>query len=321
MRRLKILTWHTHGAYLLYLTQAPHDFYVLSKPGRPGGYGGRSGHLPWGRNVHDLPIEEARERSFDCIVFQDDHQYLEDQHNYLSAAQRRLPKIYVEHDPPRQNPTEERHIVTDRDVLLVHVTAFNRLMWNSGDVPTRVIDHGVIEPKARYTGELERGLVVVNNIAMRGRRLGYDIYRAVKRDAPLDLVGMGAENAGGLGEVLHAELPAFAARYRFFFNPIRYTSMGLGVIEAMMVGLPIVALATTEMVTVIRDGTNGFIDTEPSRLVERMRALLADRRLAKTLGEQARRTALERFNIARFVAGWNAAFAEVTGEKHERFAA
>jgi glycosyltransferase involved in cell wall biosynthesis len=321
VRRLKILTWHTHGAYLLYLTQAPHDFYVLSKPGRPPGYGGRSGHLPWGANLHDLPVDEAKSHHFDCLVFQDDHQYLEDQHRHLSAAQRRLPKIYLEHDPPRQNPTEERHIVTDRDVLLVHCTAFNRLMWNSGDVPTRVIDHGVIEPRARYTGELDRGIVVVNNIASRGRRLGFDVFEQARRELPLDLVGMGAEEPGGIGEVLHAELPAFAARYRFFFNPIRYTSMGLGVIEAMMVGLPIVALATTEMVTVIRDGENGFIDTSPERLVERMRALLIDRDLAKTLGAAARRTALERFNIARFVADWNAAFAEVTGEKNERFAA
>jgi glycosyltransferase involved in cell wall biosynthesis len=321
MRRLKILTWHTHGAYLLYLAQAPHDFYVLSKPGRPAGYSGRSGHLPWGANVHDLPVDEARHQRFDCIVFQDDHQYLEDQHRYLSAAQRRTPKIYIEHDPPRQNPTEERHIVAERDVLLVHVTAFNRLMWNNGDVPTRVIDHGVIEPRARYSGELERGLVVVNNIATRGRRLGYDIFQAARREVPLDLVGMGADKAGGVGEVLHAELAGFSARYRFFFNPIRYTSMGLGVIEAMMVGLPIVALATTEMTTVIRDGVNGFIDSEPARLIERMRTLLRDPALARALGEQARRTALERFNIARFVADWNAAFADVTGERNERFAA
>ena len=43
MRPLKILTWHTHGSYLLYLTQVPHEFYVLSKPDRPPGYAGRSG--------------------------------------------------------------------------------------------------------------------------------------------------------------------------------------------------------------------------------------------------------------------------------------
>lgn len=316
-----MLTWHTHGAYLLYLTQAPHDFYVMCKPGRPAGYGGRGGHLPWGPNVHDLPVEEATQRQFDCIVFQDDHQYLEDQHRYLSAAQRRLPRIYIEHDPPRANPVDERHVVTDRDVLVVHVTAFNRLMWNMGNVPSRVIEHGVIAPEARYTGELQRGLVVVNNMATRGRRLGYDVYEELKREVPLDLAGMGTEAAGGLGEVLHAELPAFAARYRFFLNPIRYTSMGLAVIEAMMVGLPIVALATTEMVTVVRDGANGFIDTAPARLAERMRALLTDRDLARHLGDEARRSAMARFNIARYVADWNSAFAEVTGAGNERFAA
>jgi hypothetical protein len=321
MRRLKILTWHTHGAYLYYLTQAPHDFYVLSKPGRPPGYGGRCGHLPWGANVHDLPVDEARKQSFDCIVFQDDAQYLTDQHELLTPAQRRLPKIYLEHDPPRERPVEQRHLVQERDVLLIHCTHFNRLMWDNGETPTRVIDHGVVEPEARYTGELERGLVVINNIASRGRRLGCDIFGEAKAQVALDLVGMGAEAAGGLGEVLHAELPAFAARYRFLFNPIRYTSMGLAVIESMMVGLPIVALATTEMVSVIRDGQNGFIDSNPARLAERMRILLSDRELAARLGQEARRTALERFNIARFVADWNDAFAQVTGLWRQRSAA
>ena len=321
MRRLKILTWHTHGAYLLYLTQAPHDFYVLSKPGRPAGYAGRSGHLPWGANVHDLPVGEAKRQPLDLILFQDDPHYLEDPHLYLSAAQRGLPKIYLEHDPPREHPVDARHPVSDPAVLVVHCTAFNRLMWDTGEVPTRVIDHGVIAPQAAYTGELEKGLVVINHIARRGRRLGFDIYRQAKAEVPLDLVGMGAQEAAGIGEVLHAELAAFAARYRFFFNPIRYTSMGLAVIEAMMIGMPVVALATTEMVTVIRDGVNGFIDTDPGKLTARMKRLLQDRDLAAGLGAAARTTALERFGIERFVADWNDAFLEVTGSRHERYVA
>jgi hypothetical protein len=324
-RRLRILTWHTHGSYLYYLTQAPHDFYVLSKPDRPAGYGGRCGHIPWGANVHDLPVAEAKKQRFDCIVFQDDHQYLEDQHLFLSPEQRRLPKIYIEHDPPRQKPVDERHIVTGKDTLLVHVTHFNRLMWDNGETPTRVIDHGVIDPGYRYSGELSKGLAVINNLSTRGRRLGGDIFEECKRHIPLDLIGMGAEEAGGLGEVLHADLPAFASRYRFFFNPIRYTSMGLAVIECMMAGLPIVALATTEMTTVIRDGMNGFISTDPQLLVFHMKELLSNQEKARELGEEARRTALERFNIARFVGDWNAAFAEVTGLRkgmeHERFVA
>jgi hypothetical protein len=313
MRRLKILTWHTHGSYLYYLTQVPHDFYVLSKPGRPPGYVGRSGQFRWGANVHDLPVGEAPRAQFDCIVFQDDHQYLQDQYRFLTLAQRRLPAIYVEHDPPRSHPTDARHPVDDANTLLVHVTAFNRLMWNNGRTPTRVIEHGVIAPEnVEYSGELERGIAVVNNLRLRGRRLGSDLFDEAARAVPLDLVGMGAIQAGGLGEIPHADLPAFIARYRFFYNPIRYTSMGLAVIEAMMTGLPIVALATTEMATAVRDGVSGHTDTDPGKLIGHMRRLLVDRAAARALGQAARRYARERFAIGRFIADWEEAFATVT---------
>src|SRR5690606_19580690 len=146
MRRLRILTWHTHGSYLYYLTQAPHDFYVLSKPGRPPGYAGRSGHLPWGDNVHDLPAEAARRERFDIVLFQDDAQYLEDQHVLLSPAQRRLPRIYLEHDPPQAHPTDTRHPADEHGVLVVHVTPFNALMWRHERAATRVVEHGVVVP-------------------------------------------------------------------------------------------------------------------------------------------------------------------------------
>ncbi|HJV73026.1 MAG TPA: glycosyltransferase family 4 protein [Noviherbaspirillum sp.] len=308
-KRLKILTWHTHGSYLYYLTQAPHDFYVLSKPDRPAGYGGRCGHIPWGDNVIDLPVSEAKDRQFDCILFQDDHQFLTDQYIYLSEAQRKLPKIYLEHDPPREHPTDMQHPVDDPSVLLVHVTPFNALMWDSGRTPTRVVEHGVIVPQGvSYGGDLARGLVVINNIASRGRRLGGDVFLHVRDKVPLDLVGMGAKEINGIGEIEHARLPAFAAQYRFFFNPIRYTSLGLAVIEAMMIGMPVIALATTEMSTVIDNGVSGYADTDVPTLIDRMQELLADPDHARRLGEGARQSACERFGIGRFIHDWTAAF-------------
>jgi hypothetical protein len=314
MRPLKILTWHTHGSYLHYLSQAPHEFYVLSKPGRPAGYGGRCGHIPWGPNVHDMPVDRVRAQEFDCIVFQDDEQYEKDQYELLTAAQRALPCIYIEHDPPRKHPTDTPHLVDDPNMLLVHVTHFNALMWDSGRTPTRVIEHGVLVPDGvSYRGELSCGLVIINQLAHRGRRLGADLFVQAREQVPLELVGMEAQALGGIGEVLHAELPAFAARYRFLFNPIRYTSLGLAVIEAMMIGMPIVALATTEMATVIEDGRSGFIDTSLDTLIARMQELTRNPGLARQLGAVAQRRARERFGIARFSADWDAALRLVTG--------
>jgi glycosyltransferase involved in cell wall biosynthesis len=274
--------------------------------------GGAAGHLPWGPNVHDLPVERARAQPLDCIVYQDDPQYFSDQYEFLSAAQRALPRIYIEHDPPREHPTDTVHPVDDPNVLVVHVTPFNALMWAPTRSPTRVIEHGVVLPEAAaYTGELPRGLVVVNHLARRGRRLGADVFAAARERVPLDLVGMGADELDGLGEIRYTALPRFAARYRFFFHPLRYTSLGLAVIEAMLVGLPIVGLATAEMATVVVNGASGYVDTSVERLIDRMRELLSDRAEAARLGAGARARALERFSIGRFVADWNATFAEV----------
>jgi hypothetical protein len=314
MRPLRILTWHVHGNYLYYLSHAHHEFYLPVKPGRHEGYGGRGESFTWPDNVHDVPADEVRSMEFDCILFQSRQNYLRDQFEILSRAQQRLPRIHLEHDPPREHPTDTRHPVDDPDVLRVHVTPFNDLMWDSGRTPTRVIEHGVVVPEGvRHTGEIARGLVVINNLRTRGRRLGADLYRRVRREIPLDLVGMDSLSMDGLGEIPHPQLPAFAARYRFFFNPIRYTSLGLAVCEAMMIGMPIIGLATTEMVTVVENGVSGYLDTNPDRLIPRMRELLDDPEEARSLGRWARRYAQERFSITRFARDWDDAFVLVAG--------
>ena len=315
MRRLRILTWHVHGGYLFYLARVPHDLYVPVKAGRPEGYVGLApGGYPWPGNLHEVPAEHVSRLDVDCVLSQTHGQWLEEREAILSAEQRRLPRVHLEHDPPRGHPVDQRHPVDDPDALLVHVTPFNELMWDSGRSPTRVVEHGVVVPEdVRYTGELARGLALVNELPRRGRRVGADVFARVteREGVPLDLVGMGSEPAGGLGEVPHDRLPAFEARYRFLFNPIRYTSLGLAVCEAMMVGMPVVGLATTEMATVVENGVSGYVDTNVGRLVERMRELLADPAEARRLGEAARRRALERFSIDRFVRDWSDAFALV----------
>ena len=311
-RRLRILTWHVHGNYLWYLSQARHDFFLPVKSDSANGYGGRGKTFPFRDNVTDVPAEQLRDRQFDCIVFHARRHWEVDQLELLSEAQRQLPRIYIEHDPPLGHPTDTRHWVDDPNVLLVHVTPFNRLMWDSGQTPTKVIDHGVlVPPEIAYTGEIPRGLAVVNNLSRRGRRLGPDVFEQVARQLPIDLVGMNADEVGGLGEIHPTELAAFASRYRFFFNPIRYTSLGLAVCEAMMLGMPIVGLATTEMATAVQNGVSGYVDTDVDKLIGHMHRLLESPEEARRLGEGARQYAQRRFNIDRFARDWETALEAV----------
>lgn len=251
---------------------------------------------------------------FDLILYQHRAGWDEDRPRWLSEAQRRLPRVYLEHDPPQQHPTDSRHWVQDPGAMLVHCTHFNALMWDAGQTPTRVVEHGVRPlTKDSYTGELERGLVVVNHLQRRGRRLGADVYRQLLERVPLTLVGMGSEDVpGGWGEASQLELPRHMASHRFFFHPVRYTSLGLALIEAMLIGQPIVGLATTELATVIRSGDNGFIDNRPQVLADTMAHLLREPGLAKEWGDRGRQLARERFGIDRFVADWMQLFHEVT---------
>ena len=313
MRRLKILTWHVHGGYLNALAQIDHDWYLPLKPGRPDGYIGRGDYSTLPGNVREVPAEQVRDLDLDVIIFQSPNNYQEDQLEILSAAQRRLPQIYLEHNTPRPHPTDSRHLVDDPNLLLVHVTHYNRLMWDSGRTTTTVIEHSVaVDPAVRYGGQRAQGITVINEIERRGRIAGYDLFLQAREQLPLTIAGMKSADLGGLGDIHYSQLHRRVAEYRFLFSPMRYTSMPLAVIEAMTIGMPVVALATTELPSVIENGVTGYISCELDDLIAHMRELLGDHGLARRIGANARAYARERFGIARFADDWNAAFAQIT---------
>jgi len=322
MKRPRVFTWHIHGSYLYYLSLTNCELYLPVQPGNYQGYRGKAGSFPWGENVHEVPIKSIKNTDFDIILFQSKKNYVIDQYEILSEKQQALPKIYLEHDPPREHPTDTKHIVDDPKIILVHVTHFNNLMWNNNRTPSVVIEHGVKDTNISYQGEKERGIVVINNLKLRDRRLGLDIFKEVRKEVPLDLVGMGSKELGGLGEISHEKLPEFISHYRFLFNPIRYTSLGLSLCEAMMVGLPIVGMATTELPMIIENSLSGYIHTNIYWLIEKMRYLLKHKEAALLLSRGAKQQAKQLFTIQRFSKDWERIFTlalDKTPEKTHTF--
>jgi glycosyltransferase involved in cell wall biosynthesis len=308
--KLRVFTWHIHGSYLYYLSQGNYEIYIPVNQEKSEGYYGKGETFPFGPNVIEIPAAEVKNIHFDLVLFQTDQNFLKDQYEILSERQRKLPRIFLEHDPPWGHPTNTKHPVNDSRVVLVHVTHFNQLMWDNHALTTKVITHGVTMPTVNYSGKLKRGIVVINNLPSRGRLLGLDLFEEIRQKIPLDLVGMGSDGYG-IGEVLHPDLPAFISDYRFFFNPIRYTSLGLAVCEAMMLGMPIVGLATTEMSVAIKNGYSGFIHTDINYLVDRMDYLLNDHAAALTMSKNAKESALTQFSIDRFTKQWEELFRRV----------
>jgi hypothetical protein len=122
---LNILIWQIHGSYLNTLVQAPHRFYLPTKPDKPEGYGGRGASHDWSADTIEVPAEEVRDLDLDLIVYQTEKNFFEDAREILTPEQRALPAIYLEHNTPQSRINQMVHPVNDPSVLLVHVTHFN----------------------------------------------------------------------------------------------------------------------------------------------------------------------------------------------------
>lgn len=195
-----------------------------------------------------------------------------------------LPAVYVEHNTPREHAVTSRHPLAGQCAApVVHVTHFNELMWDNGDCPAKVIPHGVADPGYRYTGTLPRTAVMINEPVRRGRITGTDLLPAFAGDAPVDVFGIGTRELTapltGIGDLATGELHTELARRRVYLHTARWTSLGLSLIEAMLLGLPVVALATTEAFRAVPPEA-GVVDTDTGRLREAVRTFLNDPGLA-----------------------------------------
>jgi Glycosyl transferases group 1 len=306
---MRILLWHVHGAWTTAFVRGDHEYVVPVLPDR-GPYGlGIAQTYDWPDSVRELPPEALQEEPFDVVILQRPHELEPLAREWLGG--RNVPAIYVEHNAPQGRIAEMRHPAADRpDLLLVHVTHFNALFWDAGSTPTRVIEHGIVDPGHRYTGELPRAAVVINEARRRARVTGTDLLDRFSDAAPLDLFGMDAASLGGIEDLPQRDLHGEMARRRVYLHPIRWTSLGLSLLEAMHLGMPVVALGTTEAHEAI-PAAAGAVSTRLDVLASEMRRLIDDPDEARERGCAARAAARERYGLERFLADWDDALEEV----------
>ncbi|MEV1203082.1 glycosyltransferase [Microbispora rosea] len=308
---MKIMVWHVHGSWTTSFVHGRHDYLVPLTPDRGPDGRGRADTYPWPGTVREVPYDRLAGEDVDVVVYQRPHE-LDLAREWLG---RDVPGVYVEHNTPAGDVPKTRHPLADRDdIPIVHVTHFNDLFWDSGRAPTHVIEHGVVDPGYLYTGELPRAGVVVNEPIRRWRVAGTDLLPTFAAAAPLDVFGMKVTNLpaklGLAGEMeafedlpqaaMHAEL----ARRRVYLHPYRWTSLGLSLIEAMMIGMPIVALATTEAVEAVPPEA-GIVSTKLPTLLQALNQFANEPELAVQAGKAARSAALARYNLDRFLTAWD----------------
>jgi len=304
---MRVFMWHVHGSYQTALVQGPNEFLLPVLPDRGPDGRGRAQTWEWPANAIEVTPEQAADEDVDVLIVQRPHE-LELAERWLG---RRPPTIYLEHSSPQGRIAEMRHPAADRDDLtVVHVTHFNALFWDTGSTDTRVVEHGVVDPGYRYTGELARAAVAINEPVRRGRVTGTDLLPRLNGGVPLDLFGMGADELGGIDDVPQARLHDELARRRVYLHPIRWTSLGLTLLEAMHLGMPVVALATTEVAEAVPPAA-GVVSNRVESLRRGLRELVQDPDHARECGLWARDAALDRYGIDRFLADWDTTLEEV----------
>jgi len=312
---VKILLWHVHGSWTTAFVQGNHEYVVPVLPDRGPNGVGRARTWDWPASVIECAPADLPQHDFDVVVLQRPNE-VELVRDWLGRnAGTDIPAIYLEHNAPDERPCTQRHPMADRrDIPIAHVTHFNDLFWDNGSAPTAVIEHGIVDPGPRYTGEIESGAVVVNEPGRRGRIVGADLVGRFAQVGPVEIFGMqssrfAASLDGGrvtahedlaTQDDMHTEL----GRRRVYLHPMRWTSLGLSLIEAMQLAMPVIAVAATEALEAVPEGA-GVLSTDVRRLADAFQLFLNEPQAAAEAGLRGRAAALQRYGLKRFLRDWD----------------
>jgi hypothetical protein len=313
---MRILLWHVHGSWTTAFVQGKHTYlFPVDEARGPDGLG-RARTWDWPASAIEVPLGWLAEAGPDLVILQRPHEFALFHHITGLIPGVDIPAVYLEHNTPEGAVPETRHPMAGRPGLrIVHVTEFNDLFWDCGSSPTTVIEHGVVDPGPLWTGEVPSAAVVVNEPLRRGRFVGTDLLPRFAARVPLDVFGLDTETLADKleipadrcrthGELTQADVHREVARRRLYLHPVRWTSLGLSLIEAMTMGMPVVALGATEVGRAVPPGA-GVVSTSVAELGEAAARYIRDRRAARAAGAAARRAALDRYGLDRFLRDWD----------------
>jgi len=319
---VKILIWHVHGGWMDSFVHGPHEYLVPVNAQRDA-WGLGTGGRDWPASVREVSQEELAEEHIDVVVLQRPEELAEVHRLTGRVPGSELPAVFLEHNTPKSgNVPNSVHPLAERsDIPIVHVTHFNRLFWDCGRARTLVIEHGIVDPGYQYTGTNPTLGVAINEPVRRWRVTGTDLLPGFAQIAPLEVYGIGTKKLpealrlpeGQLiirGDVNPAQLHGMLGQARAYLHPFRWTSLGLALLEAMHLGMPVLALGATEAFRAVPPEA-GMVSSDVAELQRTARVLLNDPQEAVARGRAAREFALKHYGLQRFLTRWDTVLAEV----------
>lgn len=122
------------------------------------------------------------------------------------------------------------------------------------------------------------------------------------------------------GWLTQPELYRRLAEASVFVLPSLWEGLPLVVLEAMSVGLPVVARPIPGVSDVVRDGVNGYLRETPDQLAAAVQRLLNDPQLARRMGEVGRRLVEERHDARRLAPRWRSVYSRLAAVHSDQVA-
>lgn len=316
-KKLNILTFPTHERYEQNLARTGHNFYSLS-------FGKK-----WDTDYAKIPdnyymIDAIPDYiDFDLILAHTDCERLATAYQHLSGSRIGSPnKTYIpilRHNhvlPDVRYDIQQQKQASVNPIVDVYsfISDYSRGEWGFSQNNSVVIEHGV-DTDFWTDGNEERDnvcLSVVNDWPNRDWCCGFNLWRQTSNGLPVRVYG----KSPGFSVVADSteHLRTIYQKSKIFYNTSLHSPVPSVLLEAMACGCAIVSTANCMIPEIIQHGQNGLISNNPEELRKYLEMLLHNDTVASKLGEEARKTIVEKYNLDNFVSNWNNLFNSIINQ-------
>jgi len=306
------LTFPTHERYETLLCTTGHNFYSYRADGIKD-WNQSYASIPDNYQLLDKDLKESQiplGLDFDLILSQNKFGQYQIAHQFSKALH--VPLINLEHTLPVPSwPIEtlqSTHNMRGHINVFISEYSIGKWQWTDNN-DTTVVHHGVdcelFKPDVSVEKD-DRILSVVNDWINRDWCCGFNIWQRVANKLPTFVVG----DTPGLSEPAKntEELVKNYQTSRIFLNTSTISPVPTALLEAMACGCAVVSTATCMIPEIITNGINGYVSNDEKELEQYLINLLNDEELAQKLGNEARKTIMERFSQQQFVRNWDNIF-------------
>lgn len=299
----------THERYESNLAKTGHNFFCLNN-----GKKWDTSYAKVPENYHvinQLPYHEE----FDLILVHTSDDRVRIASDIKSYCQ--VPIIRHCHVLPdvRYNIQQQTKAFQSIDVdLTTFISEFNMQSWGYDKSNSKFVNHGMdtdfwcVDSNDKRTNTL---LSVVNYWQNRDWACGWELWKNVvdfntTNQLPIKVVGKNpglSEAATSLEDLRNAYNTS-----SIFLNTSLHSPVPMSLMEAMACGCAIVSTSTCMIPEIIKHGENGLLSNNPQELKDYCKQLLLDPSYARQLGNNAKNTILEKYNLSQFINNWNNIF-------------